>query len=600
MKIISIKAKSHVYEDLQKVFPKKTPQWISSKLNDYIVCLENQVTFSIANNTSQKLPIYQISTNILRKAVGVVGNPPKRVCIHTEIMKVCPLFKIEKIIFKELTEITLNTNNLEIDIATKQQIVDAITYTGINMNQTQANRLLGRERTNELVNGLFPDLYTNTEDYQLVRINLKSIRAYSNWISSPDYQHRSKADEIVACKILIEIGEFFPYHDANKHPDYTEYGILPVKKFKSDFGREYYQSSISNLNPQAMRKEFRKAVLGDETTYDYDMQAFAITWMYGVTKEFIESKGITSQSELPMSEIIANGSRSAIIDEIITTIFVDRLVTETDIKEFYYSQDWKYKKGESNEYIIKEGNLYASKDYFKKLMKRAFNAIGFGATAGNKCWVKEVKGKKVFHGTALREAFHGDKFVTEAFVSHPLVQQFFSEMKDMTDIIMLVKKADYIHLSSNEDFCSTTGKWNTNKVMAFLYQHAEYTIMEDIRAIIALYQDKGWYDGIVLCNIHDGLVLSHHDAEMIQTINDEIRREYNNPCLTLVATQYKGYNSSFFKDKEEELYHKRKKEEEKKAKNYISNFVTTTPIEVVPTMEQMLIDFYKHQEEEQQ
>lgn len=601
IKLITITAKSHVYEELQKVFPKKGPVWISDKINAYTSNLEFQLIQSISNNPNNKLPTYKISTRKLSEAVGVVGNPPKRIYIHNEIMRVCPLFKkeLKEHGFNELTTITLNTNNLDVMIASKTQLSQSISYTGIDMNEIEAKRLLGRDQTKELIEGLYPDLHTNPTEYEMIRINLKSIRSYNEWIHSPAYKGKDQNELNTACKLLVEIGQFFPYQDPTKHPDYTEYGTLPIKKFKSKFGREYYTSSIPNLNPQSMRKEFRKVVLGDNTTYDYDMQAFAITWMYGICKDFIETQtpGLNPKDEIPISEMIANGFRSNIINEIIDDVFVDRLVEDSDIRTFYYNQRWKYKKGESNEYILINGTLTCTRDYAMVLLKRAFNAIGFGATEGNKCWVTErvIKGerKQVFHGTALRQAFMMDKLITDQFVNHPLVQQFFNEMKMMTKIVMHQRYNDYIELKTDEDFYKNN-KWNPNKVMAYLYQTAEFTIMEDIRAIIKYYQEKDWYNGQVLCNIHDGIVLSHHDEEMIDCINDEIRREYNNPYLTLVATKYKGFDSKHFIEIEKERYQEAKRIETQKSIGYKSSFVETG-ITVTPTMEEMLLDFYKQE-----
>lgn len=602
---ITITAIPSVYDTLSLHYPKKSKEFIQTKIDDYVAELEMQIILSMAQHPaeSNKFKIYAVSMKKLMDKASTFGRQPNRVYWHNEILRLCPLFKKANwdTEFGSNTWITLTTN-LNVNIMTKTQLSTAINYnTGIQMKEVEANRLIRNGETNKLINELFPDLYTNLENYELVRINLQSIREYYKFITQPGFTMTNAISKHLAIiPTLISIGEYFSYKDPTKHEDYSEYGVLPVLKVKSKFGRIFYSSKMENLNPQSMDKAFRKIVLGDLTTHDYDMRAFAITWMYGVTKEFTQSKGIDIRSELPITHMIASGYRSTVLTEIAYDVFEGRLNSDKDIEAFYNSQEWKYKKTKTS--IIVNGEIHCTIEHAMKLLKTAFTSIGFGATAGNKCWVKSrvVKGQtiKSFQGTALRDTF-GDKELTTKFVEHPLVQQFFIEMETMTKIIMSVKKADYIHLSNDEDFCSTKGKWNPNKVMAYLYQTAEFNVMEDVRKLVAYYQDKGWWNGIVIANIHDGFILSQDASEMIREINNEIRIAHNNEFLTLVGEEYEGYSTSFFANKAKAEHERFIFEQDKQAKNinYTSPFATTTPIEVVPTMEEMLLDFYKQQEE---
>ena len=491
-----------------------------------------------------------------------------------------------------------------------------------------------RYQSNKMIDRLYKDYFDNPTGYDLIRINHASLRAYYEYHKGPGQEKfkgkkvREQINQNLAIiPIMIEIGEHFkkryPDKHTGKNPDYTDYGWLPVKCSESKFGRTYYKSPLAMLDPQTMNKKLRSVALGDNTTYDYDMRSFAATWMYGEVSKLVDD----AENKFPISFRIASGDRAEMFDELRTEVFGDRIQNKAALKSIYDShEDRLYFDGDALINSIKtpmvdeDGNetgqyrrttdLHVTKEKANKILKRCFQAISFGAKANTNTWcverVNKKTGKKTlsFRSTAFMELFYGDDLLTNKFLTDSIVRHYLYEINLITELLLDHNAAAIEHLKDDKDFIYENGKWKNSNVMAYLYQHAEWDVMESVRALIKYYNEHFNVDVFVIASIHDGVILNKEDAELIDFIHEQIRSYYGNPYYTLVGVPMNGYKNDHFAMKELNEHQARMAEQEAKAQGYESTFVTIAEKsqreieqEQIDLMEQSMMDFFAYQDE---
>jgi hypothetical protein len=494
---------------------------------------------------------------------------------------------------------------------------------------------LRHHKSHEMINRLYGDYFSNPAGYEFIRINNASLRAYYEYHmgeGSKKYWGNLKdliEKNLAIIPIMLQISEYFkakfPDKHTGKHPDYTDYGWLPVKSTKSKYGRTYYKAPIAMLDPQSMNKPLRAAALGDSTTYDYDMRSFAATWMYGEVCKIVGE--VDAKESFPISYIIATGERDVLFKHLRADVFGDRIQTKEAMKTIYDGHaDRIYYDGESLINSIKtpiidaDGNetgkytrtcdLHVTEKQANKILKGCFQAISFGAKPNTNTWCVERLNKKTgkktlsFRSTAFMSLFRGDEVLTNKFLDDELVKHYLLEINNITELLLDHNAAAIAHLKADEDFIYDNGKWKNSNVMAYLYQQAEWDVMDSVRGLIRYYRETNGVDIFVIASIHDGLVLNKADPEMIDFIHEHLRKYYGNPHFTLVGQPMKGYKNDYFVNSSLSEHQKIMAEQEAKAQGYVSTYVTVgektqreIEQEYADAIEQSMMDFFAYQDE---
>ena len=272
---------------------------------------------------------------------------------------------------------------------------------------------------------------------------------------------------------------------------------LPQLVNESGFGRQY----LSGVNLQSASKELRHACLG--RCYEYDIEASVFAW------KLYQANAINNLVKFPA-----------------TLEYLDR---KDSIRRHLANQ-------------VFEG--YGTEDWRIKIVKQAITAVGFGARATNAVWVDEFKQLKK---TSLREIIVSPTKLN-AFLTDPWVKEFLEEQVAMTNLIYNHFKTD-TRLVGNSLLINTRGILSKNKVIAWLYQHAERTIIESLKQVS---QDRQ-----VLLTCHDAF----YTRLPVNLVDLRDCLQQHNPLARISKKEHKGWT---FHDVDE---HKRFIEEETRRAN---------------------------------
>jgi len=613
MKSFILDVKPEIYSHINSFAPAQSLESITQKVDEFVVELTKQICNAKFNEPtrSNKLGLFNINTTKLRPLLGQtkvkINNKKSTKWVYDLVRDSSnPLFIEDNRLNSVGKTGSIKTYRLsDFFVLTKRshtELLDAITYKEPVMPElsfddlyieeeinedfdpayfTKLNAYNRHHKTNELVESLYPDYDTNNEEYELIRMNHASMRTYYHWLltaSGMTSDRLKRHAEIIP--ILLAVGEYF----AAKHPerntygnsDFTEFGWLPVKKSPSKFGRVYYKSPARMFDPQSMDRDLRKVVLGTQHTYDYDMQAFAITWYFGVVNGIIP----TANRIFPLTHAIVCGERKGIFNRIAYDVFGDRITSMDDLKAEFETSEHKlyFKDGILiDNSVINNGKphpiMMLTEEAAHKILKGAFQSITFGADfnmitykSSSRLDKKTGKMKDTYRSTAILDIFKGCRDLVRKFYANVDAIQFKSEMDQMIGVIMDAKYTDYAHLIDDEDFHAKGGEWKPTKVMPFLYQHAEWEIMERVRELLTT-EDP---DVLLVANIHDGMVLSRHTTA-IGYIQDVIRKEFSNPYLTFTGEKYKGYKTKHFVQQAEMTHTKWMEIENRKVAEALAN-----------------------------
>lgn len=274
--------------------------------------------------------------------------------------------------------------------------------------------------------------------------------------------------ELIAREILT-IAELV----AEKQPEHGT--AIPHVANPSPFGRVYYRG----LNLQNTPSVIREAALGSHTRYDVVSSVFA--WQL------------------------------LMINDAFKTPATKELVLERQRIRNQLAED-----------CIR---VDVSKEFKIDIVKRAITAMGFGAN---------LKGGAYFNpetNTWERNAINSiiknpdDRL---RFQEHAWVQEFAEEQRRINDYIQSLVDLD--SLPRDIDLFNKKNQVRTSKLMAYLYQHYEYDLIQQIHSYIEYRRshdnvDYGW-----LVAVHDGFYLRHKATgtflhELAQSINEHVRIE---------------------------------------------------------------------------
>ena len=363
-----------------------------------------------------------VSLYKLMRNCGEFQYDNTRYYIWNEFKEACPFFYV----LHTGNNITITKNPFEKNSKVKI------------MNHTQINKLIDSCQAEELVEMFYSDI-TNPDELTVVDVNMPSL---NNFIAHCELELKKNHTQIYIdqvrknyyqAKYVKIISNFFS--QAYDRP------VLPMIPQKSDYGRTYYKG----INVMNMREEVRRAVLGDYYQYDLNAAVYAVKLM--LAKAILREQGIS------------------------------------DFGHFTATKDYLDFKSCLRETIAKRSltHMNVTPDFKVSLVKEAINAIGFGARIGGGSW--QVKDE--WHTPAINDIIKNQKD-REQFVKDPWVKEFIKEQQDMTKFIVdhYLSKPEFVKKIDNvKNMKNNNGRIRRIQVMAYLYQHTESLIMDEIEKL---------------------------------------------------------------------------------------------------------------------
>ena len=202
-------------------------------------------------------------------------------------------------------------------------------------------------------------------------------------------------------------------------------------------------------------------------------------------------------------------------------------------------------------------------------IKIALTALGFGARMAKQGWIDQ-SGKSM--NPALVKIFK-NKDERERFISCDLIILFMEEQKRLDDYIFkYFSQAVCPGLLKESQLQSNSGRASKNKIMAWLFQHAETHVMDMVANEISKTKNT------VIARVHDAIFLRHkiseYDKEKLERL---ICRKTNIPYWRLKEKEikrYEGVSDETLQD--EQLHRKHIAAETEFAKDYVGQFNQTT------------------------
>jgi hypothetical protein len=231
-------------------------------------------------------------------------------------------------------------------------------------------------------------------------------------------------------------------------------GQMPHIINESNFGRKYYKGP----NLQNCPKIVRHAALGD--CWEYDIESSALAWKLGYYKQIGQQMDCAVMAPATL--------------ELMDKKEAVRKLLARDV--FGVDDDWAV-----------------------GAIKAAITAIGFGAPARVTGYIAAGK----YQTTALNSIITSNDLL-QKFLDHAWVIEFVAEQKEMNEVIFLYEKnalGRAAEWRAIPDLLDKANRLLPNCVMAYLYQHAERTIIEFIKTTCKPY-------GVLLV-VHDCVYTKH-------------------------------------------------------------------------------------------
>ena len=167
-----------------------------------------------------------------------------------------------------------------------------------------------------------------------------------------------------------------------------------------------------------------------------------------------------------------------------------------------------------------------------KLLKQAFTAISFGARKTAKGWM-DSNGK--WTNPAIVDIFRV-KAERDLFLADPMVCAFIAEQGKLDKYLFDGFKAQRPDLLKLKYLQTQGGNPSRAKVIAFLYQHEETTVMDIVRETLAEHGQT------VLANIHDAIIVRKKlRVDLRHEIEMRMQDRTQNPYWRLGAAEIKRY-----------------------------------------------------------
>ena len=470
---------------LQAAFP-TPPNHAKQQLEKYIRLLEREMRRSLLQRTEyeRKLGAYTIPSKTLTDKSPTLGNKIARV--HAWLRD--SGFGLLKILNKD------RANNIFKEISLFAP-TDFLIIKQRNLLD-ELRKMSGSELSNyvdtlthdweEIISGNYADFSlvdTKNPLYLTSEIDIDSLKNYMRSIVNQKTT-LSRINEEVSldqAENVLRVAQFFN-------------GFLPQKIIKKPFGRTYYEGT----SVVSVSKELRMAFLGD--SWEYDCKSCSTAWKMGFANEW---------HSLKKKRLLTVREKFCAM-----TLFLE------DKESFFHHV--------ANQVFI---NLN-QKDY-KKILKEAMTALGFGAKLGTGKWLGMNGEEKI---TSLYEVFNKDMAELTRFVNCDLVKEFNKEQQILNKYIVAKFSVDsQWHQEMEKEIKRKKMKvpFSPSQKIVWLFQHAETIMMDTVRDEL-LYLKK-----TVLANVHDAIVIREQLSEKELThIEQLVRVKTNISYFALGETQY--------------------------------------------------------------
>jgi len=184
--------------------------------------------------------------------------------------------------------------------------------------------------------------------------------------------------------------------------------------------------------------------------------------------------------------------------------------------------------------LIKDKNGFRSQlakvlgDKHQRRAKQIITAIGFGADIEATPW---PTGNDNYKLPAIREIVNKEE--VELLTGSRWFMEFIDEQKSMNKLVLERTMLDNAKEDMPDCVKDRAGRVNKNKVMAFLYQQAEYTYLAEIMKYVI---DRFGQEELLL-PVHDAVYIKHriNRAELVSAL------QQLNPYLSVEITEHHGH-----------------------------------------------------------
>lgn len=478
---------------LKAAFP-NPPNSSQRGLNKYVAVLTTMLMESLSRGQTPMEAMYSlfsISLHDLANRAGQIGS--NRMRVHAWL-------RDNNLALIESVEIGSNLSGL----VTKARLTNLVVLHWIGHepaadqseldSQTQAALVSHPADVSQSVfEQLYPELAgmdlasLDRSKFDIIDVDVKSVANCMHWLQKGSKHFNSV--QINQYQFQARLIWAVATHTKGKYPQ----RIKP-----SEFGRTYYAgTSIQNVN-----KELRRAMLGN--SWEYDIRSSVIAWKMGFAKEYVAAHAPTNsvQSEFPATLSYLE-NKAGFMNAIQHLVFG----SDSDLADALQV----------------------------KMLKQAFTAISFGARKTAKGWM-DSSGK--WTNPAIVDIFRV-KAERDLFLADPMVCAFIAEQGKLDKYLFDGFKAQRPDLMKLPYLHTQGGNPSRAKVIAFLYQHEETTVMDIVRKTLFEHGQT------VLANIHDAIIVRkklkvdlRHEIEMrMQELTD-------NKYWRLGATELKRYSKA--------------------------------------------------------
>ena len=491
--MFEIKVNPIVAQALKAAFP-KPPNGSQRALNKYVTTLTTMLMDSLSRGQTPmeaKLNLFSISLHDLANRAGQLGSNRMRVHAWLRDNNLALIEPVEtgsnlsglltKARLTELVELRWNDH----EPADDQCEQDPHTQLALLAQSGDVSQAVFEHLYPELVG---KDLGSHDRSkFDIIDVDVKSLANYLHWLQKGS--KRFNAEQINQYQYQARLIWAVATYTRGKYPQ----RIKP-----SEFGRTYYAgTSIQNVN-----KQLRRAILGN--CWEYDIRSSVIAWKMGFAKEYVAAHA----------------------------------PTESVHKEFPATLSYlENKAGFMNaiQYLV-FGKVSGLADALQvKMLKQAFTAISFGARKTAKGWM-DSNGK--WTNPAIVDIFRV-KVERDLFLADPMVCDFIAEQGKLDKYLFDGFKAQRPDLLKLKYLQTQGGSPSRAKVIAFLYQHEETTVMDIVRETLTEHGQT------VLANIHDAIIVRkklrvdlRHEIEMRMQVRTD------NKYWRLSATELKRYSKA--------------------------------------------------------
>ena len=453
--MFEISVDPRVAQALKAAFP-KPPNGSQRALNKYVATLTTMLMESLSRGQTSMEAMYSlfsISLHDLANRAGQIGT--NRVRVHAWL-------RDNNLALIDTVEIGSNLSGL----VTKARLTDLVELRWIGHEliadsseldtQTQMALLAQSGDVSQTVfEHLYPELVGKDLDshdrskFDIIDVDVKSLVNYLHWLQKGS--KRFNADQINQYQYQARLILAVATHTRGKYPQ----RIKP-----SEFGRTYYAgTSIQNVN-----KQLRRAILGN--CWEYDIRSSVIAWKMGFAKEYVDAHA-------PIESVQ---------------------------KQFPATLSYLENKAgfmKAIQYLVFGSDSDLADALQVKLLKQAFTAISFGARKTAKGWM-DSNGK--WTNPAIVDIFRV-KAERDLFLADPMVCDFIAEQGKLDKYLFDGFKAQRPDLLKLKYLQTQGGNPSRAKVIAFLYQHEETTVMTIVRKTLVEHGQT------ILANIHDAIIV---------------------------------------------------------------------------------------------